>query len=139
MNALRSTRTVPILFFLWNIIGILAYIMQSRMDLAALSRQDPYQAHMFAHMPHWAWAAYAVAVFSAFLASLLLVMRRRFAPMLYAISLIAVLIQFSYAFFLTDLIAVKGFGAAIFPIVIIALAIVQWLYARAMARKGLLN
>jgi hypothetical protein len=139
MNASRSTRIVPILFLIWNCIGIAAYVMQSRMDLATLARQDPYQAHMFAQMPHWAWAAYAIAVFSAFGASLLLVMRRRHAPWLYAMSLIAVLIQFSYAFFLTDLIAVKGFGAAIFPIVIIALAAVQWLYARGMARKGLLN
>ena len=49
------------------------------------------------------------------------------------------LVQFGYTFLGTDLLAVKGPTAAIFPAVIIAIAIAQWFYARAQADKGVLR
>lgn len=135
----RTLRVGGILSLLWSLMGIAAYVMQARMDLNQLAKSDPYQAHMFAQMPHWAWTAYAVAVWTELAGSILLLMRRRAAVWLFAVSLIAVLVQFGYAFTMTDLIAVKGSGAAVFPIIIIAVAILQTGFARAANASGLMK
>jgi hypothetical protein len=56
------------------------------------------------------------------------------------VSLIAVLIQFGHTLGMTDLVAQKGLMvAAGFPAFVILVAIVQLVYARSMAKKGLLR
>ena len=70
---------------------------------------------------------------------LALLLRRRVAVPLFLLSLLAVIVQFGYTFLHTDLLAVKGAGAAIFPTVIVLIGIGQWLYARSQAAKGLLR
>ncbi|MBB6123098.1 sugar transporter [Sphingobium subterraneum] len=137
MTIEKTFRPVAIAFLIWSLMGIAAYLTQVTMDTAELARSDPYQAHMFEQMPHWAWAAYAIAVWSELAGSFALLARRAWATPLYLISLVAVLIQFSYAFVLTDLIAVKGLGAAVFPVVIIVIGLAQWLFAHAAGAKGL--
>ena len=125
-----SNTIIPIAFLIWNLIGVAALGTQWNMDLDELAMQDPYQAEMFAQMPTWAWAAYAIAVSSGFIGALLLVFGKKLCIAFFLLSLTAVLVQFGYAFLMTDLLAVKGVMAAAFPAVIIVLAIVQYLYAR---------
>lgn len=124
---------------LWNVMGDSAYLMQVSMDLGALAKTDPYTARTFANMPSWAWSAYAIAVWGATLATLLMLMRRAIAVPLYAVSLLAIIVQFSYSFLGTDLLAVKGWGTAVFPALILVLGIAQFLYARSMVVKGVLR
>jgi hypothetical protein len=138
-NDVVVARWPAILFLLWTLMGCAAFIMQSMQDVAELAKTDPYQAKIWAAMPMWAWISYAVAVAAGTLGALALLTRRRVAVMLSLLCVIAVLIQFSYTFFMTDLLAVKGFSTTIFPLVIIVLAIAQLLYARALSSKGALR
>ena len=127
-----------LVFLLWTCLGIVAFVMQSTADLAAVARADPYQAKIWAEMPDWAWIAYGLAVGAGLAGAIALVFRIKSAVWLAALCLIAVLAQFAYTFFLTDLIAVKGWTAAIFPAFIVAMAIAQLLYARSLsARRAL--
>jgi CHASE2 domain-containing sensor protein len=130
---------VAIAALLWNLMGDAAYLMQVTADLSALAKSDPYTARMFAQMPKWAWAAYAIAVWGGTLATICLLLKRAVAAPLYAVSIVAIVVQFGHSFLRTDLLAVKGWITAIFPAVILILGIAQFLFARAMVVKRVLR
>jgi hypothetical protein len=135
----RRFRIVSILLLIWALIGDAAYLLQVTADLGELARTDPTTAKAFAEMPIWAWSAYAVAVWGATAAAIALVLRRKLAVPLYAVSLAAVLLQFGWAFFGSSVIADKGFGAAIFPLFIIAVGALSLWYANRKRAEGVLT
>lgn len=137
-SALKGFIVVAVLLLLWNLMGVAAFFMQYTADLGELAKTDPDTARAFAQMPGWAWAVYAVAVIAGTLGALALLLKRKLAVPLFALSLVAVVIQFGWTFLGTDLLAVKGWTTAIFPAVIIAIAVFQLLYARSIAAKGVL-
>jgi len=139
MTVSRSFRAIGMILLLWNLMGVAAFMMQYSADLSQLAKTDPYTAKIFAAMPVWAWAAYAVAVGAGTLGATLLLLRKAAAAPLFLLSIVAVIVQFGYSFVHTDLLAVKGFTAAIFPAVILLIAIFQWRYARSLIAKGILR
>ncbi len=140
MNSPRTIRIVGIILLLWGLMGIAALVMQYTLDPAELAKSDPAAAKAFATMPTWLWVVYAFAVGTGFAGSVSLLARRKSAVPLYAISLIAVLIQFGYTLGATSLIAEKGLVAAAgFPAVIILVALFQLFYSRTLAAQGLLR
>ncbi|GAY22037.1 hypothetical protein SFOMI_2591 [Sphingobium fuliginis] len=139
MTAPRSFRAIGILLLLWNLTGVAAFIMQYGADLGQLAKTDPYSARIFASMPGWAWTAYAVAVGAGTLGALLLLLRKAAAAPLFLLSILAVVVQFGYSFIHTDLLAVKGPTAAIFPAIILIIALFQWRYARNLIAKAVLR
>ncbi|WP_183955897.1 sugar transporter [Sphingobium fontiphilum] len=130
---------IAIVLLLWNLMGVAAFIMQFTMDYAELAKTDPYTARMMTTMPGWLWGVYAVAVGAGTLGAGTLLARRAAAAALFALSLVAVIIQFGHALALTDLIAVKGWSAAAFPAFIVLMAAIQYGYARALVAKGALR
>lgn len=139
MKVAGSFIVIGIIFLLWNLMGDAAYLMQVTQNLSELAKTDPYQARIFSVMPQWAWAAYAVAVWGGTLATILLLMKRRTAVPLYALSVVAIVVQFGYTFLATDILAVKGWSTTIFPLFIFAMGVAQLLYARSLAAKGILK
>ena len=55
---------VSIILLLWNLMGVGAFVSQWMMSADQLATLPPEQQVMWAKMPSWAWAAYAVAVFA---------------------------------------------------------------------------
>jgi hypothetical protein len=139
LNRTRFPVWPAILFLLWNLMGCAAFVLQSTMDLAELAKSDPLQADIWAAMPLWAWAAYLIAVVAGTLGAIALLLRRGVAVPLSALCLVAVLVQFSYTFFLTDLFDQRGITAGLFPLAIILIALGQTLYAVAAGKKGALR
>ncbi|MDI1296772.1 MAG: sugar transporter [bacterium] len=139
MQTSRFFVVIAIVLLLWNLIGIAAFFIQYTADLAELAKTDPTTAQAFATMPGWAWLVYAVAVGAGTLGAIALLLRKALAASLFLLSLIAVLIQFGYTFLGTNLLAIKGASAAIFPAFIILIAIGQLLHTRAMVAKGVLR
>ena len=90
-------------------------------------------------MPRWAWLSYGVAVAAAFAGAVAILARRAAAVWFSLIALIAILIQFSYSFLGTDLLAVKGTSAALFPAFIVLIALLQLGYALRLRSRGLLR
>jgi hypothetical protein len=147
MNAsIESPRPVPAWFWIvavvalmWNLIGVAMFAMQMAMgpdDLAALEEG---QRAMFESTPGWVWAAYGVAVVAGTLASIALLVRRRFAVTLFWISLIAVIAQFAWIAFLSGAMARMGtleaLGLPLFIVMVAALLV--WFSGRAAARGWL--
>jgi hypothetical protein len=145
MEGLTSTQRprwvmiASILLLIWNLIGIGSFAAQWNMVTNALDTLPPEQQAMWRAMPGWAWAAYAIAVGACALGAVGLVMKKAWAVPLFAIGLIAVIIQFFNAFVLQDGIATVGAGAVFLPLFITIVCVVQLILARNWRAKGWLG
>jgi hypothetical protein len=136
---MRTFWILAIAILLWNIAGDIAYLTQVTADWDGLAKTDPVTADSFRQMPKWAWGAYAVAVWVGTAGALALLVRRRIAALLFAISFVAVIIQFSWCFTVFHLIAKKGPGTLVFPVIIALIALLSALYAQRKTREGVLR
>ena len=144
MNELpaRSPRhlwIVGILAILWNAIGCFDYVAtQTRLE-SYMSQFTPEQLEYFYSFPAWAVSGWAIAVWSSLLGSISLLLRKNWAVTLFAIALAGMVVTSLYNFVLTDGIKMMGAGGAAFTAVIWIIAIALFLYARAMAKRGVLR
>lgn len=138
-TAPRAARWPAIPFLIWDLLGCVAFYMQSTADLDMLAKTDPYLARIWSGTPIWAWLAYGLAVVAGTAGAIALLLRSRFAVALSLVCVVSVLVQFGYTFLMTDLLAVRGYGTTIFPGLIILIAVAQLLYARSLARRGVLR
>ncbi len=136
---MRTFWIIATVILLWNLVGDAAYLMQASADLDELAKSDPVSAHAFMQMPGWAWGAYAVAVCSGTFGAVLLLLRRGWAWAFFALSLTAVIVQFGWTFLDFGLLGLKGPTSAIFPLVIVAIAIASLAYARRKKADGTLH
>lgn len=121
-----STPKLPIWFWIlaglllvWNIMGCVSWLMDVFMTEEMMAQLPAEQQALYTERPEWIVPVYALAVFAALAGSVLLLMRNKLAIPLYAVSLVAVVIQFGYVLFVMDAIGTLGFvQAAAFPIFI---------------------
>lgn len=126
---------------LFNFIGVFDFTMahvQGPKYLESAGMTPPQVAHYMA-MPLWATAIWAIGVFAAFIASILLLMRRRLAYPLFVLSLAAFAVHLFYEYVLTNGGALMGQAMAITSAVITALLVCFAWYARAMTARGVLR
>ena len=91
--------------------------------------------------PAWATAFWALGVWGALAGSVLLLLRSRYAALAFGVSLIGLLANTTRLFATMGAGAVEllGQGNLAFTAVLIIVALGLWLYARAMARAGVLR
>jgi hypothetical protein len=126
---------VGIVFLLWNLMGIVAFVSQWSMSVSDIAALPQVQRDLWGSMPAWVWAAYGIAVSIAVVGSIGLLMRKWWSPLAYAVSLIALLIQFSYPFLIAKG-AQADIGMLAFPIFIVVMGVAQWQLSRHWQRKG---
>lgn len=129
-------RVVTILLLLWNAAGVFACVQQFRLGAEALGRPSEYDRNLFASLPVWYNAVYAVATGCGFLAALALLARSVLSIPLFAIALIAVALQFGWLFATTDIVVRKGAWTTLFPMLIVAIALFSLWLARSARRRG---
>ncbi len=130
---------VAILAVIWNILGILSFVLQISMtpeDIAALPAE---QQLMYEAMPIWVTAMYGLAVITGALGSLGLLLKRKLAVPLLAISLIAVIAQMGYSLMLLEEMAGLGPSGLIMPLLVTAIAAYLWILSRNASGKGWLH
>lgn len=135
----RHLWVVGVLALLWNSIGAFDYVMTESRNDAYMGQFTPEQRAYFYAFPAWVVATWALAVWGGVLGSVLLLLRKRWAVPVLAVSLATMVITTIYNFVLTDGVAVMGVGGAIFSAVIFAIAVALYLYARRLARAGVLR
>lgn len=135
-NPPTSFKVISVIALIWNAIGIATYIMQVTMSEETLAAMAEPERELYTSIPAWATAAYALAVHTGTLASVGLLLRKAWAVPLFAVSLVCILIQMGHALFMTNLMDIQGPGAAVFPLVLIAIAVFLLLYARSAKTKG---
>lgn len=130
---------VAIFALLWEAMGCYAYVSQVSMDSAALARLPAAQRDLWLAMPAWVTGAYAVAVWIGLLGALGLILRRSWARLAFAASLVAVAVQFGWTFLATDILATMGAASAAFPAFILLVAALLFGFSIAAARRGWLR
>lgn len=93
------------------------------------------QQALYATQPAWVTGAFAIAVFTGLAGSIALAWRKGLATPIFALSLVAVVVQLSYVLVLSNVLEVMGPNGAVLPlaIVVIAAALI-WFSARAKAK-----
>jgi len=132
---------VGIVAVLFNFIGVFDFVMTMAQGAKyqADAGMTPDQIAHYQAMPGWMTVVWAIGVFSAFLASVLLLMRRRLAFPVFGLSLAAFLLSLLYNYVLTDGGAVMGRPMVIMSAVIAGLLVFFSGYARRMAVRGTLR
>ena len=132
-------KVVAIIALVWNLLGVMAYIMQVTMSEEALAALPPEQAEVMMNTPAWATAGYALAVWFGALGSLFLILKRKIATPILIISLVGIVIQQYHSFFVIDGIEIYGATAAVFPLIVLAVGLYLPYLSRSATAKGWLR
>jgi len=133
---------VGIVSLFWNAGGAFDYVMTRTNAAEYLAAQPDARLMMLDQAPLWFGFTWALGVWFSVIGSLLLLMRSRFAGATFALSLIGLLGSSIYTYGIADggsMVAAAGTAAIVFTIAIPVLLVLQWLYARAMTRRGVLR
>ena len=130
---------IAIIAFIWNIMGVMAYLAQAYMTDEAKQLLPEAERTLYDNVPAWATAAFALAVFGGLLGSLSLLLRKKIANLLFTVSLVGIIVQMSYNFFMSNSIEVYGPGGMIMPIMILIIGIFLFMYSKNATTKGWLN
>ncbi len=138
-----STSTkIPVWFWIvsgilvaWNAMGAFAYIGDVSMTAEDLAALPAAEAALYENTPAWALSGYAIAVWVGLAAALLLLLRKKWATIAFAISLVGILVQQTHSFFLSDALEVYGNAGLFFPLFILAMGIFAIWFSRYAAQQ----
>ena len=114
---------VAAVLLVWNLLGVMAYIMQVMMSPETLAALPEEQRQLYENTPAWATAAFAVAVNFGALGCVLLLLRKNLAGLFLQLSLTGVLVQMFHSFFMSKSFEVFGPGGLVMPVIVIVIAI----------------
>lgn len=120
----------------WNLLGVMAYLQQSFMSPEALAALPEAQRALLEATPSWAHAAFAISVHGGALGCLALLLRKNLAFPLLVLSLLAVIVQMIYSFFISNSFEVFGPGGMIMPVMVIVIAIYLVFLAKKAKENG---
>ena len=131
----RAYRWVAILALAWNLVGLAMSLAQGTMDEARLATLAEADRQVYLATPPWVNLAFAFAVIGGVLGALCLLLRLRWAVPMFAVSLLALVVQFAGAYLVTP--AWQAYGAAglAMPVLLLVVALALLAYAR-RARAG---
>ena len=90
---------VSVLALLWNTMGVMAYLIRAFATEEMIANLEPeQQAEFLIEYPAWVTGAFAIAVFSGFIASICLLFRKKWAYSLFILSAVAAIAQHIYIF-----------------------------------------
>ncbi|KAA9008262.1 hypothetical protein [Histidinibacterium aquaticum] len=126
---------------LWNSGGAIDYLMLRFRVEAYTGQLTEAQLGFFESLPVWASIGWALGVWGAWIGSVLLLLRSRFAGTAFALSLLGIGVNSIYTYGLAGAEVDAGMGAvqAWFAVAIVVITAGLLFYARAMARRGVLR
>ena len=132
--------TVGAVSLLWNAVGAMDFVMTQTKNEDYMGQFTPEQLEYFYGFPLWVVFFWGVATWGSVLGSVLLLLRRQLAVRVNFVVLVAMAVTFLHNFVLTDGLKIMGgIGPVIFTGVIVIVGVLLYVYARAMARRGVLR
>ena len=129
---------ISILALLWNLIGVFAYLGQSFMSKNAIQSLSQIEQNYLSNLPAWVTAAFASAVFAGLFGAVGLLIRKKIALPLFVFSLITLIIQQQYNFFIQNDIDINGVKL-ILPLMTLFIGIFLVWFSSKMSKIGVLN
>jgi hypothetical protein len=130
---------VGVLALLWNAMGAFDYLMTETRNEGYMGRFTPEQLEYFYGFPAWLVAFWAIAVWGGVLGAILLLLRKRFAVETFLVSFVAMVVTTIRNYLFSDGLEAAGGSGLVFSVVIFVVALLLYLYARAMKNKGVLT
>jgi len=125
---------------LWNCVGAFDYTMTETRNAWYMSAFTPQQLAYFYGFPKWVIATWALSVWGGVLGALALLLCKRWAVTLFAVSLVTMTVTFFHNFVLTNGVAVAGgLAGLLFTAMIFLVGVALLGYARVLARRGILR
>ena len=124
MNYLRKPSNlfwvISSIALVWNLMGVFNYLDQAFMTDKILETLPKEQQILYQDVPAWVTAAFAIAVFSGTLGSLLLLLKKKIASTFFIISFLGIMGQMSYGLLIDQNSDSYGPMGIAMPIMIIA-------------------
>ncbi|MBD3653855.1 hypothetical protein [Kangiella sp.] len=130
---------IGILALIWNLVGVYQYISMRLITPEQFAQMDEALQQLHNATPAWVVAAFATAVFSGALASVLLLLKKSVAQLFFLISLLAILVQASYILFMSESIQLLGTQAAVLPAVLAIVGIFLLWFSNFSKNRGWLS
>ena len=128
------------LSLLWNLGGAFDFFMTLTKNAAYLKNVPPEMVTYVNSLPSWVVILWGAATWGAPLGSLLLLLRRRAAVGVFLVSLVAMVLMTIHNYGFTNVRQLMpGAGPLIFCAIIFVVALLLWIYARKMCRRGVLR
>ncbi|OBX24183.1 MULTISPECIES: hypothetical protein [Bizionia] len=127
---------ISIVALIWNLMGVLAYLMQAFMTEDALQKLPEAEQALYTDLPAWVTAAFAIAVFGGTLGAVGLLLRKKWARLIFLFSLIGIIVQMAHSFFISNNIDVYGPGAVIMPIMVLVIGVYLIMFSKSAIAKG---
>ncbi len=129
---------VSVLALLWNLFGVFQYLYTSFNQVEIMETLNQAQRELFEAIPAWATACFAIAVFSGAIASIALLLRKKWARPLFVVSLLAAVAQFINWLFIQN--AAEVFpNSYTMPITVTIIGILLIIFSKKGIQKGWLN
>ena len=131
---------VTIFCILWNIMGVLSFFAHTFITEEAIALLPENEQALYGEYPVWTTIIFAIAVFAGLFGSIGLAAKKKWAKLMFAISLAAVIPQMIHNVFFTSSIEVYGaVQASLMPALVVIFAIWFYMFSNAAIKKGRLN
>ncbi len=131
---------ISVVALLWNMIGANAYFQQAYKTEAFKSQYNAEQLALIDSSPIWVTVVFAIAIFGGVIGCIGLLFRKKWSNIVFKISLVAILVQMGYSFFMTNSFELFGiFEGLIMPLIVILFAAFLVWYSNKCKDKGLLS
>ena len=127
---------VAVILLVWNLLGVMAYLINVTMSPEALAALPEAQRQLYENTPTWAMAAFAVAVNGGVLGCVLLLLKKNLAGLVLQLSLAGVLVQMFHSFFVSNSFEVLGPGGLVMPIMVMVIAVFLVWFAASAKKRG---
>lgn len=122
----KSALKLPIWFWiistlglLWFLMDLMAFVMRIFMFDTMMSGMPENQQSLYLVMPSWVNGVFSLEVFGGVFGCIGLLLKKKWALVFFIISIVGVLTQTCYVYFMSDAISLMGAPAIIMPLVAI--------------------
>ena len=127
---------ITILSLLWFFMDMAGFYSRVFMLDQIAEKMPEAQVALYKSMPSWVNVVYGLEVFGGLMGSIALISKKKWAFILFLISIMGVLSQTVYVWFVSDAIEVMGQPAIVMPIVGIVIGVVMVVFSRSAISKN---
>lgn len=126
---------------IWNVIGAADYVMTHAQNASYMESFNAAQLEYFYNLPSWLIAAWATAVWTGVLGSILLLSTKKVSAPVFLVSLIALSITDIYSYMVSNAYDIMGGKptSLVLPFAIFIIAVSLYCYAKKMSINGVLQ
>lgn len=127
---------IAFIALLWNLIGLAIFVMQVNLTPEMIAAMPAPQRAVYEATPAWINIVFGVSVVSGVLGAIILLLKKRWAILLFLVSLLAIVLQLLGAYAVTPVWQASGAAGLALPVMLVVIALYLWWYSRDAAAKG---